>query len=220
MWMRRPARGWRRAPLAEPSSGHWRVRDNRSADFERRSACYAFLDGQLREHTRFFAAAALVNDVLARFFRVSSPRKTLHSFRFLTEAGAALERSNLIFAAQIHRSLRLSGVDRVLVCAEQRQLQRCLRAHHLENPREWAAARGELNRLLNDWYLSSFVCQWCVASNNVGRALRIVRGRIGTDLDFAAESHRVHIGLALIDIVRQGERRRRGFLPTLPRLGS
>jgi hypothetical protein len=175
----------------------------RSAEFRRRSALYGRLDSQLCDHTRFFAAAALVNCAFARLFgtlhRMGAPPC---SFAFLNEAGALLERDNVDYARAIGRRTPGKALDRALVYAEQRQLQHFVRVYQTQRPRQWEFVRHQLNGLLNDRYVAS-LSRWCHASQRLVRVLRQVRGEAGPDLDFALESHRIRIGLALIENIRK-----------------
>jgi hypothetical protein len=172
-------------------------------DFERRSALYSRLDWQLCDHTRFFAAAALINTVFAMLFDVWSAIRPARSFHFLTEVGAALETDNLRFAREIARHAPGDSLDYALVCAEQARLQRYVRAHQAQHPRQWEAIRTELNGLLNDRYVTAFFSRWGKGSGRLYRALHEVRESLGTRLDFATESHRIRIGLRLIEHIRR-----------------
>jgi hypothetical protein len=170
-------------------------------EFERRSALYSRLDWQLCEHTRFFAAAALINTALAMLFDLWSAIRPARSFHFLNEVGAALETDNLRYAREINRHTRGDTLDYALVCAEQARLQRFVRAHQAQYPRQWESIRAELNGLLNDRYASAFFSPWVKVSGRLYRALHEVREGVGT-LDFATESHRILIGLRLIEHIR------------------
>jgi hypothetical protein len=174
----------------------------RSAEFRRRSALYGRLDSQLCGHTRFFAAAALVNCAFARLFgtlrRVAAPC----CFAFLNEAGSLLERDNVHYARAIAKGTTGKALDQALVHAEQRQLQYFVRLYQTQRPRQWELIRRQLNGLLNDRYIAP-LSRWCHASQRLARVLRQVRGEVGPDLDFALESHRIRIGLALIAHIRK-----------------
>jgi hypothetical protein len=178
----------------------------RSQVFEQRRRIYSQLDAQLYSRTRFFAAAALTNAVLAQLFRFL-PRRSLSSvYRLLNEGGAVLEAANVQFA---HDLPRRSGsdreLDRFLVCSEQRRLQTFLDARVDNADCHWLSIRGELNRLLNGQHCASPGSRWLAQSREYGGILHNVRTRLGMPLDFAAESHRVHIGCGLIGHIRQGD---------------
>lgn len=182
---------------------------HRSGAFRRRSVLYTGLDAQLRDHTRFFAAAALINAVLAKVHSPALPSP--RSLRFLDEVGAELETYNLICAREIgRRSPGSALLDHTLVCREQGRLQRHVLAYQAQRPEHWLTIRAELNRLLNDRSAAAFFARWCGDAERVSRALREVRGHLGTELDFAAESHRVRIGLQLIAHIRRDSQPARG----------
>jgi hypothetical protein len=177
-------------------------RGKRAAAFERRSALYARFDAHLCDHTRFFAAAALVNAALARLFGVWPAIRSTRSFNFLNEVGASLEIANLAFAREISRRPIGGPLDDALVRAEQGRLQRYVSARQARHPQQWESIRRELNRLLNDRCAASFFSRWCEASGRFSEVLRAVRGPSRLELDFANESHRILIGLKLVEHVR------------------
>jgi hypothetical protein len=177
-----------------------------SAEFARRSALYAHCDGKLFAHTRFFAAAATVNAALARRFNVLAAVHAPRSFRFLSEVGAALEVDNLKYARHIENRPLDGALDYALVRAEQRRLQEHVDAHRRHYPNEWQAIRRELNGVLNERYATSFLARFCEGADRLTRVLRQVRGHVRAKLDFADESHRIRIGLQLIDLIRHEER--------------
>jgi hypothetical protein len=179
------------------------VRASRSTEFERRSVLYSRLDSQLCDHTRFFGAAALINAVFATLFEVGSAIRPPRSFNFLNEVGAALETDNLSYAREITRHRAGDTLDYALVCAEQARLQRYVRAHQAQRPRQWESIRRELNGLLNDRYVVALFSRWGRGSAQLYRVLHEVRGSLGTTLDFGTESHRIGIGLRLIEHIRQ-----------------
>jgi hypothetical protein len=174
-----------------------------SAEFARRSALYSRCDERLCEHTRFFAAAAMINAVLAKNFEVLPAVRVPHSFNFLSEVGAALEIDNLTYARQISSPPLRDTVDYTLVRAEQGRLQEFVRAHQEKRPQEWEAIRSELNGLLNHRYAASVFSRWCEGSDSLFSALREVRRQLCRELDFAEESHRIRIGLELIEQIRR-----------------
>jgi hypothetical protein len=182
----------------------------RAAQFQRRSVLYSRLDARLFDRTRFFAAAALINSVFAELFQVFPVIRSPRSFTFVNEVGAALEVANLHYASEISR--RTPGrpaLDHALVRAEQRLLQSYVQLHQAQRPQQWESIRSELNALLNDRYAASLISRWCKASGPFTQVLREVRARLGTALDFASESHRIQIGLTLIEHIRRPSRRQR-----------
>ena len=173
------------------------------AEFARRSVLYTRCDARLCGHTRFFAAAALDNTVLAQHFRVLSALRAPRSLNFLSVVGAALEIDNLGYARQISQRAPDAALDHALVRAEQGQLQGYVRAHQRRRPKEWQSIRSELNGLLNDRYAGSFLSLWCKSASGLSRVLRELRAEIRTELDFADETHRIRIGLGLIVQIRR-----------------
>jgi hypothetical protein len=184
------------------------IRGHRATEFDRRSALYTRLDGQLYAHTRFFAAAALVNAVLARRFKMLFAIRSSPGFDFLNDVGAALESDNLAHAGEITRYTPGAHADHALVRAEQARLQSHVLARQVQQPRHWESVRRELNGLLNQRHAISLFSRWCAAGAQVSQVLQTVRGHLGKTLDFAIEAHRVCIGLALIEHIR-----REGALP-------
>jgi hypothetical protein len=174
-----------------------------SAGFARRAALYTRYDERLGAYTRFFGAAAAINAVLARLFTVFPAIRSASSLDFLDEVGATLETDNLTFAREITRRAPGRALDRALVCAEQAQLQCYIHAQQVRGPQRWESTRSELNGLLNDQYAASLFCRWCERSGRLSRVLRDVRGCLGMELDFAEESHRICIGLKLIEYIRR-----------------
>jgi hypothetical protein len=176
---------------------------HRSIEFERRSALYTRLDVQLCDRTRFFAAAALINAAFAQLFEVFPKGHSLCSFTFLKEVGAALEIANLQYALEIRgRPPCRPTLDHTLVCAEQRLLQFHVKAHQAQHPHHWESIRSELNALLNHRYAGLLFSRWFDGARFF-RALREVRAHLGTALDFATESHRIRIGLRVIEDIRR-----------------
>jgi hypothetical protein len=171
-----------------------------SAEFARRAALYTRCDARLSDYTRFYAAAATVNAVFAKHFEVMPAVRAPRSFNFLSEVGGALENDNLLYARQISLQPPGGTFDYALVRAEQGRLQEYVRAHQKQCPQEWEAIRSELNGLLNR-YAASFLSRWC--DGRLFRVLREVRRRVRMELDFADESHRVRIGLELIEQIRR-----------------
>jgi hypothetical protein len=178
------------------------VRKHRS-EFESRSALYSRLDEQFCDRTRFFAAAALINSIFARLLEFFPAVRRSRSFTFITEVGAALEIANLQYAGEINKqSPSRQTLDHALVCAEQRLLQFYVQAHQAQRPHHWESIRRELNALLNDRYAASLLSP-SFGNRCFARVLQEVRAHMGTALDFATESHRIRIGVRLIEHIRE-----------------
>lgn len=178
---------------------------NRTTDFERRAALYASYDAQLFEYTRFFAAASIINAVLAKLFATVPASRSQRCFGFLTEVGAALETTNHVYAVALARSVAGSGLDRALVCAEQGQLQRYIESQQAERPHQWNATRNELNGFLNERCAGFMLSRWWTGSAPLFYILRDVRAQVGGDLDFASEFHRILIGMKIIEYIRRAD---------------
>jgi hypothetical protein len=174
----------------------------RQAGFARRAALYARFDEQLREQTRFFAAAALINGVFAQLCEVWPTFHSARSLRFLEEAGAGLEDCNRGLARAIVARGMAGRLDHALVHAEQRCLQRHVQAQEARSPRDWEAIRRELNGLLNHRHPATVFSRWFIASRGLSQVLREIRESSRSQLDFGNQSHRVLIGMKLIEHVR------------------
>jgi hypothetical protein len=124
------------------------------------------------------------------------------SLGFLSVVGAALEIDNLVYAQAISRQTPGATFDHALVRAEQARLQRYVRAHQTQRPQQWELIHNELNGLLNDRCAGSFLSRWHKGSGRLCRVLREVREQVRRELDFADETHRIRIGLGLIEQIR------------------
>jgi hypothetical protein len=175
---------------------------HRSSDFARRFVLYTRLDGQFSDRTRFFAAAAQINAALAALLEFLPAIRASRSFRFLNEVGAALEVDNLAYARQICRRTPIRTLDHDLVCAEQWRLQRYVLLQQTRCPQQWEFIRSEINALLNDRYAVICLSRWC-QGEELFRVLREVREHLGSELDFSTESHRIRIGLRLVEHIRR-----------------
>ena len=154
-------------------------------------------------HTRFFAAAALVNAALAQHFGFLAAIRAPRSLSFLNAVGTALEIDNLNFAQDLSRRHSASMLDHALVHAEQGRLQRYVCVHQSRRPQEWESIRAELNGLLNGRYAGSLLSHWCNSARRLSIVLGEVRRDVHGELDFADETHRIRIGLGLIAQIRR-----------------
>jgi hypothetical protein len=177
------------------------MRGQGSEAFERRSGLYARYDAQLHRCTRFFAAAALVNASLAKLFKmpVFRPSGCLH---FLNEVGASLEIDNRKYLHELVLIMPDRHLDEALVCREQERLEYFVRLRQAWAPKQWSYIRAELNGLLNGRSTVSLLSRCSPISGRLPRMLREVRERLNCELDFADRSHRVFIGLTLIEQIR------------------
>jgi hypothetical protein len=164
---------------------------------------YTCCDGRTRGHTRFFAAAALVNAALAQHFGLFAAIRAPLSLGFLSAVGTALEIDNLRYAQAISRRHTVSMLDSTLVHAEQGRVQRYVCMHQRRRPQEWESIRTELNDLLNGRYAGSFLWRWCRGVSSLSGVLLEVRRDLRGELDFANQTHRIRIGLGLIAQIRR-----------------
>jgi hypothetical protein len=173
-------------------------------EFARRGALYAHLDRHLRSATRFFAAAALVNEAFAYLFRRLPSGISTSSYAFLSELGASLEPLNLYYARRIRGGCAAGPwLDRSLVRLEQRHVQRCWHWWAAQSGAvAWNRAVHELNGLLNAYYPMALFAPLLSSGGHLLAAVSAVRKEVGNDLDFANGSHRVRIGCALIQQIR------------------
>jgi hypothetical protein len=176
--------------------------------FERRAELYRQVDSQLRSRTRFFAAAALINTVLAQLFCYIPDRALGNAYGLLCEAGAALEAANLKWVTVLGDHTRVrSELDQILVRGEQRLLQSFLDT--AQSTHRWSTIpiSEDLNRLMNHrhWALLGAPCLG--HSRRFLRILESVRASLGHCFDFTMEAHRVELGLEIVCDVRRRELR-------------
>jgi hypothetical protein len=168
-------------------------------EFARRSVLYGSLDRLLRSNTRFFAAAALVNEVTAELFRRLPIGLSTGSRTFLCELGASLEPLNLGYARAISdRCYSGPWLDRSLVRLEQQQVQMCCHRWAGRSGSAWPRVRRELNALLNAYHPVALFASYLPCCRQLAGVLASVRQDLGVALDFANGSHRIEIGCALI----------------------
>jgi hypothetical protein len=169
--------------------------------FQRRAVLYAELDRDLRKKTRFFGAASMTNNVLARLFEFHPTLISSDSGALLQGLGRSLERFNLSMAAGIRANSEAgSALDRRLVEAEQRAAQR-----------EWrnsqrALVEAELDHLLNGSHVLCLFARFWKDSRDYTAVLAGLRKQMGVRLQFGNEAHRIGIGCALIDHLHNGQR--------------
>ncbi len=151
--------------------------------------------------TRFFAAAALVNEVFAKLFRRVPMGVSQRSIAFLSELASSLEPVNLHYARRI-RDGGLSGpwLDRALVRLEQQHVQRWGQRWAARSAVGWPGVRRELNGLLNAYHPVALFAPCLPCGRQLLSVLTAVRQDLGVDLDFADGSHRIRVGYALVEI--------------------
>jgi hypothetical protein len=174
--------------------------------FERRVELYAGWDRQLREKTRFFAAASLTNRVLAAMARMTFPTSlSPGACGILDSLGAALELSNRSLVSRLLEEQCCGTVlDRRLVEFEQSLVERFLSQTAIAAPGNLRVVTGEIDGLLNrqaPWSICDklfpTVCGYLAV-------LKHVRGEVKPPIQFAQQDHRVRIGQELIACIRGG----------------
>lgn len=192
------------ACLEAPSAFGPRPRWGRGHEFARRNMLYTRLDQCLYVTTRFFAAAALVNEVFAQLFRRVPIGVSQQSFAFLSELASSLEPVNLHYARRI-RDGDLCGprLDRALVCLEQQHVQRWGQRWAARSPLGWRAVRHELNALLNAYHPMTLLAPCLPCGRQLLSVLTAARQDLGVDVDFANDSHRIRIGYALVQYLHK-----------------
>ena len=96
-----------------------------------------------------------------------------------------------------------SALDQALICREQRLLQKVLDTRAAGADYRWHSIRSEVNGLLNDRHCISLGYRWLAQSRRYAGILRRVRARLGMPLDFALESHRIHIGVEIVQYIHR-----------------
>lgn len=174
--------------------------------FAYRAALYASWDAQLRDKTRFFAAAAVTNKILAAAVRIRFPRPLSRSAgEILDSLGSSLEKDNLRLAERLNAGRRTGPLlDERMVEMEQGWVDRFLQETALEAPKTMRRVTAELDALLNlitPWSLCIFLNP---AVGGYLRVLRQVRRQVGPPIRFCQQAHRVRIGQRLISCIRAG----------------
>jgi hypothetical protein len=192
-----------------------------NSDFARRQVIYARLDQHLRPRTRFFAAAALTNQILSTLFQAMPGLISAAGHDFLNRLGFVLEARNLKWASTMPDAAPGGpSLDELLVRTEQAVAQLYCDEFRARAAQSWQSVRREMNALLNGEGIA-----FCAAAFKPGRDFRrvlaVTRSELAADLDFAVEAHRVRIGCALIDEFRGGNHlSAHRLLPARPCLGG
>lgn len=174
--------------------------------FAARVRLYTTLDEKLGARTRFFGAAALVNEVLVEWCSLPCPGRWVFgsAVTLLSRAGAHLESLNVAMARRLESGGRDRDLDHRLVAAEQRELETLLqRQVQTARPLHRCAVR-QINRLLSwagDGVLPSGRCPSVGIFSDV---LARLRADLSRPLDFALLDDRIGIGLALTRELRGG----------------
>jgi hypothetical protein len=187
------------------------------SDFARRQVIYARLDWHLRPGTRFFAAAALTNQILSTLFQAMPGLISAAGHDFLTRLGSALEVINLNWARAMPEGAPGGpSLDELLVRTEQAVAQAYCDDFRARAAESWQSVRREMNALLNGKRRTAICAAAFKHGRDFRRVLAVTRRELATDLDFALEAHRVRIGCALIAEFRGREDLSAQGLPAAP----
>lgn len=182
------------------------------ADFKRRARLYSELDRRLRPETRFYAAAALTNIVLAQLciHRRGCVGLSCSTLTYLARLGGHLEQVNVGWAVEIARGRYPAstvqemsagipvGLDTALVRVEQAIVERHLGELGQADAPHHSRVVRQIDRILN-WapHWLSFL-PGAHGTQAYGQVLRRVAMDVGRSLRFAVRDDRIRIGLALI----------------------
>jgi hypothetical protein len=179
------------------------------SDFAQRAALYSQWDHALSGSTRFYAAAALINEVFAEC--LSGPARVLLSaptVEFFITVSRALQGFNVNWAFSVGRGGRQgvqqgAQLDTWLVHVEQVIVERCLRQLYRAERRAYGRVIREANAGLRlAQALAGFPAPY-PSFTTLGNVLRqLHRGR-GQSIDFAQRSDREAVGNALIVSARR-----------------
>lgn len=177
-----------------------------SREFHRRAHQYRLLDAHLADRTRFFAAAALTNTVLAelcvhraRCFWISKP-----TIGALLTLGGTLENLNLRRAAGLAtEGSSGAGLDASFVEMEQAVVESVLRTWARDSAPRYRQLIAELDRLLRAVARGLLPVQCSADVRSYMRVLRSVSVMSGRSPSFADCTDRIRIGNALIEEARR-----------------
>jgi RHS repeat-associated protein len=181
---------------------------NISSGHCRRSQAYAHLHPRYGRRTTFFAAASLTTEALAnmdlrivgRLDRISSSTEN-----FLNATGAALytENMNRLHSGEFDLGGTIQENDRAWVRFEQRLVQDRLDSFSASAPETYEEMIVEINRVLNLGFAEEIGADFFGNDRFYRGVVRQVRRDLGEDLDFSNLDHRIALGDALLDAVRE-----------------
>jgi hypothetical protein len=161
---------------------------------------------QLREKTRFFAAASVTNQMLAAVARMTFPKRlSRNAVEILDDLGQSLQKANQRLAERVNAERRWDILlDGRIVEIEQSLVERYIEQTARTAPGTARRVIAELDALLT-WVTPSplfdslfpSVCGYL-------SVLRSVRRQVGSPIRFALQAHRVRIGQQLIARIRTG----------------
>ena len=173
--------------------------------FRYRVLLYRQWDRQLFQRTRFFAAAAVTNVVLADLFSRAAARIWLApaTQAFLLDAGRVLQALNTQIADELTGCcVPIGELDARLVSIEQSALERVLRTLQATDAAAHTVVTAQLDRLLG----TSRCCYLRLlhlhpATYVYERVLMRVRRELNRPIRFALQSDREHIGRTVIALL-------------------
>jgi hypothetical protein len=168
-------------------------------EFAQRAALYRQWDGALCTSTRFYAAAALINQAFAEALstpaRLLLSQPTLHFFGTLSRA---LQAVNAGLAAAFVRGSIWSLRDSSLVRLEQAIVQQHLTRLRLAEARSYERLVDEANRWLYFLQMLAPLSAPDTSVSALGNVLRQLHDSRGGRIDFARRRDREAIGNALV----------------------
>jgi hypothetical protein len=174
--------------------------------FQHRARLYGGFDSRLRSNTRFFGAACVTNRVLGHLASVAGTMAhgdLCACADWLSDLGASLETLNCSIADAVSTGrLTGPGLDKRLVSLEQSVVEQSLEGARTSRSRVYFEVLPALDALLNQqgWlailHFSSTV-RW------YRRVLSEVRDELRSPIEFARQTHREKIGLALVGALRR-----------------
>jgi hypothetical protein len=179
--------------------------DSPHEQFDRRACTYQRLDERLGARTRFFAAAALTNRVLAELcvHRARWLWISRESIVALAALGAILEQFNLQRAQDIRHKMQSSTeLDFSFVQMEQALVETVLLRWARSDISRYQRLIAELDRVLCA-AAASLPIRGSLSVRRYARVLRLLTGTSGRCLSFGSRSDRISIGQALIEEARK-----------------
>jgi RHS repeat-associated protein len=152
-------------------------------------------DARISNHTRFYAAAAIVTSALATPFATSP---------FMNEISLLLEKANVARATLIRQgSLYASGSERAntndYIHFEQSLVQKALDKLQGQDPGAYGKLIEEANTNLN----SPLMGLAAFTDPNMAKGLAAAKQQLGGTIDFSKQEHRETLGRAIAEVGRQ-----------------
>jgi hypothetical protein len=176
--------------------------------FARRARLYGQLDRRLEGYTRFFAAAALTNSVLAELcaFRARQLWLSGQTISALLALGGILERVNVDRARSIEgEGMAPQSLDESYIQMEQSTVEATMRDWSLTSTSRYQQLITELDRVLRAVGAGVVPFRSSVSIRLYADVLRAVTIASGRSLSFARCDDRINIGKALVQSARRRE---------------